>query len=228
VTELREYGRVRPGWIGARLQQVTPDLADAFGLIAPSAAVVATVPEGSPAEMAGLRVGDVVTSFADRTPADVRALMRMVAQSPLDSTVTLTVQREGSELKLPITIREYPPAMMVADYPFELPKAPVDAGSLGLSLAPASEATRAQLHLAANGSGAEVVSVAPGSAADRAGLHAGDAIVQVLGSAAATPDDVQDALQNAAARGRTDAALLIADPSGQRWVALSVAKERTH
>jgi serine protease Do len=229
VTELREYGRVRPGWIGARLQQVTPDLADAFGLTAPYAAIVATVPEGSPAEVAGLRVGDVITRFADRTPTDVRALMRMVAQSPLDGTVLLTVRREGSELKLPITIHEYPPDMMIADYPFELPKAPVDAGSLGLSLRPLGEATRAQLHLATSDPGVEVVSVAPGSAADRAGLHAGDAVLQVLGSPATTPDDVQDALRNTAAQGRTDSALLVVDPSGQRWVALSgVAEDRTH
>ena len=228
VTELREYGRVRPGWIGARLQQVTPDLADAFGLTSTHAAVVAIVPKASPAEAAGLRVGDLITRFADRTPTDVRALMRMIAESPLDSAVTLTVQRGGSELKLPVTIREYPPSMMVADYPFELAKAPTEGADLGLRLKPLSEATRARLHLAMNDPGVEVVSVAPGSAADRAGLRAGDAILQVLGSAVAAPDDVPKDLREAAAQGRTDSGLLIADSSGQRWVALSVAAEQAH
>ncbi|MBV8870100.1 MAG: PDZ domain-containing protein [Acetobacteraceae bacterium] len=221
VAELREFGRVRPGWIGVRLQQVTPDLSEAFGVTTTQGALVAAVQKSGPAEAAGLRPGDMIVRFADRTPVDVRALMRMIAESPLDSDTTLTVRRGGSSIKVPITIREYPPAMMVANFPFELSKPPAASGDLGLRLEPLSAAARARLQLPEDATGVEVASVLPGSAADRAGLLAGDAILQVLGSVVAAPGDVQKELE----RGRAESGLLIVNASGPRWVALSAEAE---
>ena len=228
VTELREFGRVRPGWIGARLQELTPDLSDAFGVPTTHGAVVAAVEGSSPAESAGLRPGDVILDFGNRAPTDVRALMRMIAESPLDGTTPLTVHRSGADLKVPITIREYPPALMVANFPFELSKPPMESGDLGLRLTAIDAATRARLHLPDNASGAEVVSVPPGSIADRAGLRAGNIILQVQGNVTATPAEVQDALLQAQKRGRADLGLLVEDASGQRWLALSTKAENAH
>ena len=93
VAELRKYHRVRPGWIGARLQQITRDLAEAFDLASPSGALVAAVDKGGPADGAGLKPGDVIETFDGRVPTDVRALMRMIAESPLGDTAVLTVRR---------------------------------------------------------------------------------------------------------------------------------------
>ncbi len=226
VTELREFGRVRPGWIGARVQEVTPDLSDAFGVPSTHGALVAAVQNPSPAEAAGLRPGDVIFKFGDRTPTDVRALMRMIAEFPLNGITELTVHRGEFDVKVAITIREYPPALMVANFPFELSKPPMESGDLGLRLAPPDAATRTQLRLPVDAAGAEVVSVPPGSAADRAGLHAGNVILQVQGSVVATPGDVQKDLQEAQKRGPADVGLLIVDSSGQRWLALSAKAEQ--
>jgi serine protease Do len=226
VTELREYGRVKPGWIGARLQEVTPALSDAFGVPSTHGALVVSVENSSPAGAAGLRPGDVILGFGDRKPTDVRALMRMIAEFPLNGATTLTVHREGSELKVPITVREYPPALMVADFPFELSRPPIESGDLGLRLTPLDAPTRAQLRLSADAVGVEVVSVPSGSAADRAGLRAGNVILQVQGSAVATPGEVQKDMQDAQKRGRSNLGLLIVDSSGQRWLALSSKAEQ--
>ena len=194
VTELRAFGRVRPGWIGARLQEVTPDLSDAFGVPTTHGAVVAAIEGSSPAESAGLRPGDIILDFGDRAPTDVRALMRMIAEFPLNSTTLLTVHRDAADLKIPITIQEFPPALMVANFPFELSKPPTESGDLGLRLTTIDAATRARLRLPDNASGAEVVSVPPGSIADRAGLRAGNVILQVQGSVVATPGEVPGGL----------------------------------
>jgi serine protease Do len=118
ASQLREFGRVRPGWIGARLQQVTPDLATALGLAKTDKIIVAGV---DPADAAGLRPGDVIETFNDRSPGDVRAFMRMIAEYPLDHEASLTVRRSEGNVTLLLRVREYLPAKMVAEYPFELP-----------------------------------------------------------------------------------------------------------
>jgi serine protease Do len=220
VTELRRFGRVRPGWIGARLQEITPDLAQAFSAATTHGALVAAVAKSSPAEVAGLRPGDVILEFDNRTLTDVRALMRMIAESPLDSTTTLAVDRRGDNIAIPITIREYPPAMMIENYPFELSKPPTDSGDLGLRLAPLGPVGRGNVQLPTDAAGVEVTAVPPGSAADRAGLQPGDVILQVEGNATVAPADVEKDLREAQTQGHLEVGLLIVNSSGQRWVAL--------
>jgi serine protease Do len=223
ASELRAFGRVRPGWIGARLQQVTPDLAAALGLTKTDAIIVAGVDSGSPADAAGLRQGDLVERFGDQSPHDVRALMRMIAEYPLEHNAPLTVRRDKDDATLTMTVKEYPPAKMVADYPFELTsKRTMRMGDLGLSTAPLTPTVRARLNMAQDAQAVEVSAVPPGSAADGIGLRVGDAILQVQNQPASSPDIVLRELQLAATDYRGQLALLVLDQDGPRWVALPV------
>ncbi len=224
ATELRAFGRVRPGWIGADLQAVTPDLADAFGLSDTNGALVAAVDPAGPAAAAGLRPGDMIDAFNDERPKDMRALMRMIAEHALDTPVALTVHRAGADIKTTVTIKEFPQAEMVADFPFRLAPPPKMApGDLGLRLAPLSTGTRSRLGLAADAPGVEVTSVPPESAADRAGLHHGDVILQTRDCLARDPDDVQQSVTQAQEQNRRDLAMRVIGPSGPQWVALPLA-----
>jgi S1-C subfamily serine protease len=131
------------------------------------------------------------------------------------------VRRGGSSMQIPVTMKEFPQTMMAENYPFQLSAAPNDNGDPGLRLAPLDTATRAQLTLPASVSGALVTSVPPGSAADRAGLQVNDVVVQVDGNAVTDPEGVQKLVQQVRKAGQAQAALLVADKSGQHWVALS-------
>jgi serine protease Do len=223
ASELRAFGRVRPGWIGARLQQVTPDLAVALGLAKTDAIIVAGVDTGSPADTAGLRQGDLVERFGDQSPKDVRALMRMIAEYPLEHNAPLTVRRDKDDATLTVTVKEYPPAKMVVDYPFEFTsERAMRMGDLGLSTAPLTPAVRARLNMARDSQAVEVSAVPPGSAADGIGLRVGDAILRVQNQPASSPDIVQRELQLAGADHRGQLALLVLDQDGARWVALPV------
>jgi serine protease Do len=133
----------------------------------------------------------VILGFGDRTPTDARALMRMIAESTLDTMVALTVRRAAAEMQIAVTVKEYPQASMAANFPFELTTAPNDSGDPGLRLAPLDGATRAQLTLPAGISGALVTSVQPGSSADRAGLRVKDVVLQVGGDVITDPQSVQ-------------------------------------
>ena len=223
ATELRAFGRVRPGWIGADLQAVTPDLADAFGLSdtngGPSPRWIRL--DRRPQRASGRRMID---AFNDERPKDMRALMRMIAEHALDTPVALTVHRAGADIKT-TTIKEFPQAEMVADFPFRLAPPPKMApGDLGLRLAPLPTGTRSRLGLAADAPGVEVtLSAAAGMAADRAGLHHGDVILQTRDCLARDPDDVQQSVTQAQEQNRRDLAMRVIGPSGPQWVALPLA-----
>ena len=219
--ELRQYGEVKPGWIGANLQQVTPALARAFGLPGTAGALVGSVDASGPAAQAGVQPGDVILAFDGQEATDVRALMRMIAKSPLNHGATLTVRHDGAERAIPVTIKEYPPALMVANFPFQLSNPPpMVAGDVGLRLAPLSETTRDHLRLPSGEPGIEVTAVPPRSAADLAGLRPGDVVLRVQDQPATTPDSVQRGVRQAQQEGHADVALQIVGPSGEHWVAL--------
>jgi serine protease Do len=147
----------------------------------------------------------------------------MVAEYPLEHNVPLTVRRGKDDVALTVTVKEYPPAKMVADYPFELTSEhAVRMGDVGLSMAPLTPAVRARLNIAQDTQAVEVSTVPPGSAADRIGLHVGDAILRVQTQPASSPNIVQQELQIAATDHRGQLALLMLDQDGPRWVALPV------
>jgi len=229
VAELEKYGRVRPGWIGARLQQITPDLAKAFDLTDTGGALVAAVDKGGPAESAGLRAGDVIQMLDGQPPTDVRALMRMIAKSPLGNKAVLAVRRGNEKQQVPVTIREYPPAEMVADFPFQLTKPPrLPAGDTGLRVVPIDDAVRRQLHLAASAAGVEVATVQASSPADRAGLRPQDVILEIQDQTAFNPGVVETALRRAGDKAPTEIRLLVVTPAGQDWLAIPIdSKQHT-
>jgi serine protease Do len=219
--QLRAYGEVRPGWVGPRPQDITPALAQAFGLSSTAGGLVGAVDAQGPAAAAGLKAGDVIQSFDGVVPTDGRGLMRMIAKYPIGRTATLGVLRDGAVRSVAVDVREYPPARMLADYPFEVAAAPpLVAGDAGLRLAPLSDAVRERLRLPAGAAGLEVTEVPRDSGADRGGLRVGDAVLEVQNEPAATSDSIRDGLDRARREGRAELALLIVGPSGQRWVAI--------
>jgi S1-C subfamily serine protease len=155
--------------------------------------------------------------------------MRTIAEYPLEHSATLIVRRGKGDVTLTVTVKEYPPAKMVADYPFELTgERAIRMGDVGLSTAPLTPVVRARLDMAHDTQAVEVSAVPPGSAADRVGLHVGDVILRVQTQPASSPDLVQRALQLAAADHRGRLALLVLDQEGPRWVALPVPTTSPH
>jgi serine protease Do len=103
VDQLKEFGETRRGWLGVRIQDVTPDVAEAMGLTVSKGALVTDVPEG-PAKDAGLLAGDVITTFNEQEITDVRDLTRTVADSPIGEAVPVLVLREGVETTIQVVL----------------------------------------------------------------------------------------------------------------------------
>ena len=170
MTQLAEYGEVRRGRIGVGIQDLTPDLAEAFDLGEMRGAVIANVEPGSLAEQAGLEVGDVVIAVNDRPVLGSTDLRNRIGLTPVGEEVTLRVMRDNEEREITVTIAvETTAATSLAGTPFD-----------GAVLRPAG-----------GNEGVLVESVAPGSPAARAGLQADDVIVAVNRMRVVSPGDLR-------------------------------------
>jgi serine protease Do len=193
IGRLSTYGWVRPGWIGIKVQQVSPDMAEAIGLQHPEGSIVSWVlPEG-PAQKAGLEVGDVILRFGDNAPRDERALLRGIVRTPVGDTVPVTLMRQRAQQTLPVTVAPWPRESWEtrdAPLPTERPTAEIRP-DLGLSVVGIAANDRAKYGLEGGVSGVLVSGVVPGSDAARRGMTEGDVILRVQDKTIAAPADVQ-------------------------------------
>ena len=99
---------VQRPWLGAKLQQLTADIADSMKLKRPAGALIANVTPGSPAAQAGLKAGDVIMSVDNQAVDDVNAFDYRFATKPLGGTATLVLLRDGRELSAKVALRTAP------------------------------------------------------------------------------------------------------------------------
>lgn len=221
VAQLKDFGETRRGWLGVKIQDLTPDMAEAMGLAEATGAMVTDVPEG-PARDAGMLPGDVITSFDGAPVKDTRELVRRVADAPVGEAVRVTVMREGKSETLLVTLgrRELAEGEAV---PAAVAR-PQDAerDMLGMTVTPLTPALSSELGLSAGATGLVVKSVPEDSEAFAKGMRAGDLIVEAGQQAVATLDDLDDRITEAREAGRKSVLLLIRRGGEPRFVALPV------
>jgi serine protease Do len=176
LPQLETKGEVTRGYLGVSLQALTPELAKSLTLKDTKGALVADVTPGSPAAAAGLQRGDVIVGFDGKAIAEVSNLPALVAATPIDTTVPVTVLRNGAEQILPVKVGRMPGERAVAEQPGQ-PAAPAQ-GKWGLGLRDL-DAQTAQRAGVAPGAGVLVTAVKPDSPAEKAGLQPGDLLLEV-------------------------------------------------
>ena len=102
-------GSVVRGWIGVEPQDVTPEIAESFGLSRKDGALIAAVVQGGPADKAGLRPGDILTSVNSEPILDTTALLNSIAQLQPGAEAKVTVSRKGKAVELTIIVGKRPP-----------------------------------------------------------------------------------------------------------------------
>jgi serine protease Do len=93
IDQLIKYGETKRGWLGVRIQEVTKEIADLEKLTKPEGALVASVSEGSPAEKAGIKAGDIILEFDEKRIDTMRTLPKLVAQTEVGKKVILKIWR---------------------------------------------------------------------------------------------------------------------------------------
>jgi serine protease Do len=225
VEQLREFGETRRGWLGVRIQNLDPDMADALGLDSEDGALVTDVPEG-PALAAGMRSGDVVLRFNDEPIDDTRELVRVVADTPVGNTARVVVFREGAEVTLEVKIGLLEETTLAAA-PGRAPDAedshPDEASVLGMTLVVVTDLVRDQLGLSDDAEGLAVTGIDDASDAYAKGMRIGDIITEVGQERVGTPREMRTRIEAAEQAGRNSILLLVRRDGAPRFVALNLS-----
>ncbi|WP_298932318.1 Do family serine endopeptidase [uncultured Ruegeria sp.] len=216
TTDLRDDGEISRGWLGVSIQNVSPELAAALGIEASSGALVSDVVSGSPADGVLLQ-GDVILSFNDDAVDSSRDLPILVGTTKVGTNSVLTVLRDGKQEQLELTIGQYQTAEADVDSTVDTN---VSGTALGVTVAPLTEAARAEMGVGDTVDGVVVTDLKPDSPAAKAGLQRGDVIVKLGSQDTATPDALKAALDSE----KTDPALVLINRGGsQIFVAVEIA-----
>jgi Do/DeqQ family serine protease len=191
MTQLIETGRVHRGMIGVTIQPVTSDLARSLGLTDVRGALVSAVEAGGPADKAGVRRGDVITSVNGIAVKDTNDLRNDVAQLKPGSEVKLTLVRDGKQQAVTATLSE----RKAASAEREEGAAASAAGGFGMAVEPLTRDRAQELGLAST-AGVVVVEVQSGGRAADAGLRPGDVIIEVDRKPVSSPDQLRAALKD--------------------------------
>lgn len=215
---LRSPGGMRLGMLDFRIQQVTPEIADALNMSKAEGVIVGGTTEGGGASKCGIVAGDIILRYGNMAVKDVRALGRAIARTPPGTAVSLRIWRNDEPTVVTATVQEISPA---APSTANLPAPP--AAGPGWRLAQIDDAARRAFGIDPGLTGVVVTQIAADGAAAEAGFKASDVIIQVQQEQVAAPEDVDRLIALARQRERRYAVVLVQrNTEGLRWVALNL------
>lgn len=184
MQSLREKGRVVRGYIGASVQTLTPELAEAMKLKGqPTGALVGEVAPKTPSEKAGMKTGDVITAVNGKKISDARELRLLIGSMAPGSKAQIQVNREGQTKIFDVQLAEMPAGVTAEGGPEASPEESAQPEKTtvfgGVAVADITEDIRTALNLPKEVLGAVIAEVDADSPAGKAGLREGDVIQEV-------------------------------------------------
>jgi serine protease Do len=207
LEQLKTHGKVIRGWLGVAIQDVTPDLAQSFGLKKAQGALVADVTPDSPAAHAGLERGDIIINYDGADIDEAHQLPALVADTKIGKKVTITVLRDGQKKTLHATVVEMPTTVAAAG-PSSEGEAEQD---WGLTMSNITPDVAQQFDLETT-KGVVVTEVDPDSPAGDAGLQPGDIVTQANRQPVHNLKDYRKAIA-----GKKNELLLLVNRQGQSF-----------
>jgi serine protease Do len=227
VDSLRQFGELRRGWLGVRIQQVTDEIAESLNIKPARGALIAGVEDKGPAKPAGIEAGDVVVKFDGKDIREPKDLSRVVADTAVGKEVDVVIIRKGAEETRKVTLgrlEDNDKAVQMAAKTKEEPaEKPVTQKALGLDLATLSKDLRTRYKIKDSIKGVVITSVDGASDAAEKRLSAGEVIVEVAQEAVSNAADIKKRVDQLKKDGKKSILLLVSNADGElRFVALSV------
>jgi serine protease Do len=226
VDQLRQFGELRRGWLGVRIQQVTDEIAESLNIKPPRGALIAGVDDKGPAKPAGIEPGDVVVKFDGKDIKEPKDLSRMVADTAVDKEVDVVVIRKGAEETRKVKLGRLDDGDKAVQASAKTPEPvekPVTQKALGLDLATLSKDLRSRYKIKDSVKGVIITNVDGTSDAAEKRLSPGEVIVEVAQEAVSNAADVKKRVDQLKKDGKKSVLLLVSNSDGElRFVALSV------
>jgi len=212
MDQIVKSGRVTRGYIGVGIQEVTPDLAKAFGVSSSEGALIGSVAPDGPGAKADLQKGDIITSLNDQTISDYRDLRLRISQMAPGTTVRLVILRAGQKREVAVTLAEYPEKAEAMAGP-----APAENAMEGVQVETLTPDIARQLNLSPNARGVIITDIDPDGPSAEAGLQRGDIIQEVDRKAVSNMNEFQTAVREA---GKKPLLLLVNRGGNTRFVVI--------
>ncbi len=205
--QLRQHGRTYRGWLGVKIQEVTPEIASAVGLDKADGALVLEITENSPAAKSTLKSGDVIIAFDGQPVTAMKKLPRIVADTKIGKSVEVEFWREGKRLSTKVVLGELDEGNSLAQIEpkktkSEIPQQVKTKMVAGVEFATIDTVLRRKFRLPDQMSGVLIVDIKQGSKAAKQNIRVGDIVVQVNGADVETLESLEKALAKARAAGR--------------------------
>ncbi len=223
VPQILASGEIRRGWIGVRIQSVTPEIAGTLGLKDLHGALVAGVADDGPAKKAGFETGDLIVKFDGREVREMRDLPRIVAETAIDKVVKVDVIRAGKARQMSVKVGLLEESKDAGgEDEKKMPLDVIKLKTLGLELVALDDDMRERFNIEDDLQGALVASVSPSSGAAEKGIVPGDLIVRVGQVDVTAPQTVVDEVAKEKKAGRKNVLLRLVNGGSARFVALAV------
>jgi serine protease Do len=194
------HGKVVRGYVGIGIQDLTPGLADTFGLKVTSGALVTNVQPNSPGARAGLKSGDVVTAINGQPVDSASSLKLAVGETSPGTKLSLDVLHDGTPEQVSVTTANKVPGDR-RDGDDSGAASADDQGALnGVDVGDIDAGARRDLNLPEDVSGAVITRVDPESASARSGLREGDVILEINRKPVSSAKDAVDLCTSATGR----------------------------
>ncbi|MDR1482139.1 MAG: Do family serine endopeptidase [Synergistaceae bacterium] len=181
MEDLIKFGEVNRGWLGVSLQTLTPGFAETYGIPTDEGAIISGVLQGSPAEGAGLRRGDVITAIDGKAMKSGQDVVFSIRNRLMGDMVSIEVYRDGRRQNLNVELGEIPGSEVSREDSNRGQRDRRESGRSAFIGATVSEITselERRYNLKSN-DGLVVISVERGSIANELGLRQGDQIIEV-------------------------------------------------
>ncbi|MEM7619017.1 MAG: Do family serine endopeptidase [Pseudomonadota bacterium] len=225
INQLRKYGETRRGWLGVRIQSITPEIAESLNLKNPKGALVASITPGSPAAEAGLTTGDVIVKFNSSKIETMRQLPRVVANTEIDDFVNIEYIRKGKRHAVKVRIGRLQEVKADGPAPVEDSK-DVKQSLIGLTVSSLTEKLRKTYKIDSKTQGIVVTKVEPSSIAEQRNIKPGDVIIEVAQEEVKSLIEVQRRVERIKKSGKNRVLLLLSDSKGDlRFVAVPIQQK---
>jgi len=215
IEQLKNGGAVKRGWLGVGIQDISPELAEYYGLKDTKGVLVTHVYEGDPADKGGIKTGDIITAINEKAVSSSRELSRIIAEAGTGKRVAISLIRNGENLNVYVELTKRNDEELADN------KKPGDTGKFGLKLAELTPDLARRTGYSDEEKGVVVIDIEAGSKAETAGIQRGDLIKEINHVTVADLKDYKNQLDKIK---KGDPALLLIKRINAGLIAVKIVK----